>query len=197
MILKALAIFGSPRTDGNTDLLLKEAVRGMKEAGTKVDEIFLRDLKISPCLEDYTCAKCGVCDLRDDMDLIYPKLIEMDLFALASPVFFYAVSAHTKAFVDRCQCFWSSKYLLKKPIAGGKMRRGIFISVGGSRGVKIFDGPLLTIRYLFDVLDCELYKTLLYRQIDKKGEILHHPTALSEAYELGKGLIAAASPPSG
>ena len=124
------------------------------------------------------------------MEKVYPRLIEMDCFVLASPIFFYAVSAYTKAFIDRCQCFWAGKYLLKKPIAGGKKRKGAFIAVGGSKGQKVFDGPLLTIKYLFDVLDCELFKTLLYREVDKKGDILNHPTALNDAYLMGKELIA-------
>ncbi|HUT84075.1 MAG TPA: flavodoxin family protein [Thermodesulfobacteriota bacterium] len=190
MIIKALAIYGSPRKGGNTDLLLNETVKGMKEAGAQVDEIFLREMKFSPCLELYACENDGRCAIKDDMEKVYPKLIEMDCLALASPIFFYAVSAHTKAFIDRCQCFWTGKYLLKKPIAGGKKRKGVFIAVGGSKGQKIFDGPLLTIKYLFDVLDCELFKTLLYREVDRKGDILDHPTALSDAYLLGKELIA-------
>jgi multimeric flavodoxin WrbA len=189
VIIKALAIYGSPRKGGNTDLLLNETVKGMKEAGAQVDEIFLREMKFSPCLELYACENDGRCAIKDDMEKVYPKLIEMDCLALASPIFFYAVSAHTKAFIDRCQCFWTGKYLLKKPIAGGKKRKGAFIAVGGSKGQKIFDGPLLTIKYLFDVLDCELFKTLLYREVDRKGDILDHPTALKDAYLLGKELI--------
>jgi multimeric flavodoxin WrbA len=189
LIVKALAIYGSPRKGGNTDLLLNETVRGMIGAGAEVEEIFLRDLQFSPCLEIYGCEKDGRCVLKDDMEKVYPRLIGMDCLAIASPVFFYAVSAHTKAFIDRCQCFWAGKYLLKKPIAQGRMRKAVFIAVGGSKGEKIFDGPLLTIKYLFNVLDCELFKTLLYRQIDRKGDIAHHPSALKDAYELGKELI--------
>jgi multimeric flavodoxin WrbA len=192
--VKAVAIYGSPRRGGNTDLLLHETVKGMREAGAEVEEIFLREMRFSPCLEIYGCEKDGRCVIKDDMETVYPKLRELDCLVLASPIFFYAVSAHTKAFIDRCQCFWVGKYLLKKPITQGKMRRGVFIAVGGSKGQKIFDGPLLTIKYLFDVLDCELFKTLLYRQIDKKGDIVNHPGALNDAYELGKGLIASLAP---
>lgn len=196
MNVKALAIYGSPRKGGNTDLLLNETVKGMKKAGAQVEEIFLREMNFSPCLEIYGCEKDGRCVIKDDMEMVYPKLRELDCLVLASPIFFYAVSAHTKAFIDRCQCFWVGKYLLKKPIAKGKIRKGAFIAVGGSKGQKIFDGPLLTIKYLFDVLDCELFKTLLYKEIDKKGDILKHPTALSDAYLLGKELIGSLAPTS-
>ena len=194
MRFRALAIYGSPRNGGNTDLLLRESVKGMHDAGAEVEELFLREMKFSPCLEIYGCERDGRCVIKDDMEKVYPKLIEMDCLAFASPIFFYAVSAHAKAFIDRCQCFWAGKYLLKKPIAGGRKRKGLFIAVGGSRGEKIFEGPLLTIKYLFDVLDCTIDKTLLYREIDKKGDILNHPTALKEAYEAGKELILSLKP---
>lgn len=188
--MKVLGIFGSPRRDGNTDLLLKELLRGCREAGAEVEEIFLRQLKISPCLEIYACQRDGKCPIPDDMQSLYDKLAEADAIALASPIFFYAVSAHTKAFIDRCQAMWAKKYLLKQPISPNKPnRKGVFLAVGGSRGNKIFDGPLLTMKYFFDALDMIFYKSLLFPKIDKKGEILQHPTALAEAYALGKELV--------
>jgi multimeric flavodoxin WrbA len=188
--MKVLGIYGSPRRDGNTDLLLKELLRGCREAGAEVEEIFLRQLKISPCLEIYACKKEGKCPIPDDMQPLYDKLAEADAVALASPIFFYAVSAHTKAFIDRCQALWAKKYLLKQPISPNKPhRRGVFLAVGGSRGNKVFDGPLLTMKYFFDALDMIFYKSLLYQKIDEKGEIIKHPTALTEAYALGKELV--------
>ena len=187
--MRILGIHGSPRRGGNTELLLQELLRGCRDAGAEVEEIFLRDLKITPCLEIYACRKDGKCPIHDDMESLYPKLAEADVVALASPVFFYSVSAHAKAVIDRCQAMWAKKYLLKQPIAPGKPgRKGVFLSVGGSKGSKIFDGPLLTMKYFFDALDVIFYRSLLFRSIDAKGEILEHPTALAEAYALGKEL---------
>ena len=185
--MKVLAIFGSPRRGGNTEALLKEFLRGCREAQAETEEVYLRDLKITPCLEIYACRKDGQCPIRDDMQNLYPKIIDADILVLASPVFFYSVSAQAKAFIDRCQAFWSKKYLLKQPIAPGKQnRKGVFISAGGSQGEKVFDGALLTMKYFFDSVDMVFYKSLLYRGIDGKGDILRHPTAMAEAYGLGK-----------
>ncbi len=185
--MKVIGIYGSPRKGGNTDLLLRELLRGCRDAGAEVEEVFLRDLKITPCLEIYACRKDGRCPIRDDMQPLYPKLAEADVIALASPIFFYSVSAQAKALIDRCQAMWAQKYLLKRPISPGKpARRGIFLAVGGSRGSKIFDGSLLTMKYFFDALDMTLYRSLLYSKIDAQSEILDHPSALSEAYALGK-----------
>lgn len=124
------------------------------------------------------------------MQSLYPKLVEVDALALASPIFFYAVSAHAKAFIDRCQALWARKYLLKQPISPGKpRRRGVFLSVGGSKGSKVFDGPLMTAKYFFDALDMRFYRSLLFQRIDAKGDIIKHPTAMAEAYALGRELV--------
>ncbi len=187
--MKILAINGSPRRGGNTDLLLGEFVRGGRESGAEVEVILLRELKISPCLEIYACKENGECPIPDDMRGIYPKLVEADVVAVASPIFFYGVTAQTKAFIDRCQALWARKYILKKPIAAGRSRRrGVFLAIGGSKGSKIFEGVLLTMKYFFDALDVVFSRSLLYRSVDAKGQILEHPTALQEAYELGKEL---------
>jgi multimeric flavodoxin WrbA len=187
--MKVLGIHGSPRRGGNTELLLKELLRGCKAEGAEVEEVFLRELKISPCLEIYACKKDGQCPINDDMKSLYQKLVETDVLAVASPIFFYAVSAHLKAVIDRCQALWARKYILKQPVSPDKPhRKGVFLAVGGSKGSKIFDGPLLTIKYFFDALDMTFYRSLLFKEIDAKGEILGHPTAMAEAYSLGKEL---------
>jgi len=185
--MKVLGIYGSPRRGGNTEALLKEFLRGCRESQAETEEIFLRDLKITPCLEIYACRKEGMCPIRDDMQNLYAKIVDADILALASPVFFYSVSAQAKAFIDRCQAFWSKKYLLKQPVSPGKKdRRGVFIAVGGSQGGKVFDGALMTMKYFFDAVDMIFSKSLLHRGIDEKGDILNHPAALAEARELGK-----------
>ena len=61
-----VAVYGSPRRKGNTSALLKKAVEGARDAGAEVDEIVLRDYKISPCLEIYGCKKDGECAIQDD-----------------------------------------------------------------------------------------------------------------------------------
>jgi len=112
--MKLLAISCSPRRDGNTELMLKEATRGASEAGAEVEFIRLRDLEISSCLECLSCHKDGRCVVRDDMQTLYPKLIEMDGLIFGSPIFFMGITAWGKAFVDRCQPFWAMKYVLKR-----------------------------------------------------------------------------------
>jgi len=192
-ILHILSIYGSPRRKGNTSLLLKEAVQGAREAGAEVEEVVLRDLNMSPCLEIYGCKKNGRCVIQDDFQSIYDKLLSCQGLMLASPIFFYTVSAHTKILMDRCQSLWVKRYWLERAVRGqgGPRRKGLFISVGATKGKKLFDGTLLTVRYFFDVLEVQLSRSLLYRGLDFEGDVLKHPEYLQEAYQAGKELVQA------
>jgi len=188
-----LAIYGSPRRKGNTSLLLKQAVKGAREQGADVEEVFLRDLKMSPCLEIYGCKKDGRCVIHDDFQSIYDKLLSCHGIMLASPIFFYTVSSHTKILMDRCQSLWVKRYLLEKAVRGEgeRARKGLFISVGATSGKRLFEGTQLTVRYFFDVCDAELWRYLLYRSLDFEGDVLNHPEYLQEAYQAGKELAQA------
>lgn len=185
--MKVLGIMGSPRIKGNTDLLLDEALRGVKESGAEVEKIIVDKLKIAPCREYYGCLNDGNCVIRDDMDDVYPKIIDTDIIIVASPIFFYTVSAQLMLLISRCQSLWARKYVLKNldiPI-----KKGAFISVGATKGEKLFDGPKLTIKYFFQAINADYAEELLIRGVDKRGEIKEHPASLTDAYELGKKMV--------
>jgi multimeric flavodoxin WrbA len=186
-----IAIYGSPRRKGNTALLLKKAVEGAVEAGAEVEEIVLRDLRISPCLEIYGCKKNGRCVIQDDFQGVYDKALACQGLMLASPIFFYTVSAHTKTLMDRFQSLWVKKYWIDKRPFGERefSKKGLFISVGATKGKRLFEGTLLTVRYFFEVLDMELWRSLLYRSLDFEGDVLNHPIYLEEARKAGKELV--------
>ncbi len=189
-MVKIIALYGSPRRDGNSSTLLQQAVAGARQEGAEVEEVILRDYKISPCMEIYACIKNGECAIRDDFPKILEKLESSTGIMLASPIFFYTVSAHTKIFMDRCQSLWVRKYWIEKQPFGKEptTRKGLFISVGATGGKKLFDGALLTVKYFFDVLNAGLWKTVLCRGVDRKGEIDAHADYLTEAFEAGREL---------
>jgi len=188
-----LAIYGSPRRKGNTSLLLREAVAGAKEGGAKVEEVILRDLKISPCLEIYGCKETGRCVIKDDFQALYDQILKCRGLILASPIFFYTVSAHTKILMDRCQSLWVKRYWVEKAPFGRKdfARKGLFISAGATGGKRLFEGTLLTVRYFFDAIDAELWRSLLYRGLDFEGDVLKNPRYLEEARRAGEELAMA------
>jgi multimeric flavodoxin WrbA len=125
--------------------------------------------------------------------MVRDKILHTQGLILASPVFFYSVSSHTKILMDRFQSLWVKKYWVDKTPQGQKTnnRSGLFISVGATKGKKLFDGMLLSVRYFFDVLDMELWKALLYRQLDFQDDVLKHPEYLEEAYTAGKAFAEA------
>jgi len=182
-----VAIYGSPRRNGNTATLLKKAVSGAHDAGATVNEFVLRDLKISPCLEIYGCKQQGKCVIQDDFQKVIGQILKAQGLIIASPIFFYAVSAHTKALMERCQSLWVKQHWIDKTPRSSRnfRRRGIFISVGATQGKKLFDGAILSMRYFMDTLDMKLEKSLCYRGLDFEGDILNHSNYLDEAYAAG------------
>jgi multimeric flavodoxin WrbA len=182
---------GSPRMKSNTDLLLDEALAGARSRQAGVEKIAVDKLKISPCREYYGCLRDGNCVIRDEMDDIYPRLLSADAIIIASPIFFYAVSAQLLAFISRCQALWARKYVLKN--LDIPSRKGALIAVGATRGANLFEGPILTIRYFFKAINVEYTDELLIRGVDKRGEIKEHPAALADARELGKRLVSPAT----
>jgi len=193
-----LAIYGSPRRKGNTSLLLQKAVEGARAAGAQVAEIVLRDLKMSPCLEIYGCKHTGRCVIKDDFQSVYDQLSQCQGLILASPIFFYTVSSHTKMLMDRCQSFWVKKYWIQKNATDRRnlIKKGLFISVGATNGKRLFEGALLTVRYFLETLDMGLWRSLLYRGLDFEGDVLKHPEYLEEAYSSGRELVEALTPKS-
>ncbi len=188
--MKVLGIMGSPRIKSNTDLLLDEALKGAKNEGAEVEKIVVDKLKIAPCKEYLGCFKDGNCVIRDDMDEIYPKLLEADAVIIASPMFFYGLSAQAKALIDRCQALWARKYVLKQSLPNGG-RKGAFIAVGATKGKRLFEGAILTVKYFFEAIGVEYADELLVRGVDARGEIKERPTALADAFELGKRMAQA------
>ncbi len=188
--MRTIAFLGSPRKDGNTELLLKEAIRGVEEtSGGDVAIFNLNLMNIKPCQDCGGCEKTGECILDDDMMKIYPEIRTADRIIFASPIFFFGLSAQSKAMIDRCQSFWCEKYLLKKPIPPGEYgRKGLLIVVGGMRkevGVECGDA---TAKAFFRTVSVSEHKVLSFLGVDAKGAILNHPTGLKDAFEAGKTL---------
>jgi multimeric flavodoxin WrbA len=187
--MKVLGIMGSPRRQSNTEILLDKALEGAREAGAEVEKVLVSKLKISPCLEIYACRKDGDCAIKDDMQSLYEKLLEADHIIFASPIFFYGITSQAKAIIDRCQALWARKHVLGIGKEDKRLRRGVFISIGATRGKKLFDGAVLTVKYFFDAVGVKYSGDLLIREIDNKGQIGEHPAALEDAFRLGQELV--------
>ena len=103
MAKRILILSSSPRKGGNSDTLCDEFLRGAKEAGNDVEKIFLRDKKINYCTG---CSTCSLhhkpCPQKDDAAEIIDKMVAADVIVMATPVYFYTMSAQMKTLIDRC-----------------------------------------------------------------------------------------------
>jgi multimeric flavodoxin WrbA len=187
--MKVLGIMGSPRRQSNTEILLDKALEGAREAGAEVEKVLVSKLKISPCLEISACRKDGNCVIKDDMQVLYKKLLETDHIIFASPIFFYGITSQAKAIIDRCQALWVRTHVLGMGKEDKRERRGVFISVGATRGKKLFDGAVLTVKYFFDAIGVKYSGDLLVRGIDNKAQIGEYPAAVEDAFRLGQELV--------
>ena len=190
---KIVAIYGSPRKQGNTARLLDQAVEGARQGGARVETIRLSRLKMSPCLEIYGCKADGRCVIKDDFQAVYDSLLECSGLMLASPIFFYSVSAQVKIMMDRCQSLWVKKYWIGGAKFGQKnyCRKGLFIAVGATHGEKLFQGAQACVRYFYDVLDMEPWRDLYFRGLDAADDVLAHPEYLGQCRQAGLELAQA------
>lgn len=107
MTKKILILSGSPRVNGNSEMLCDAFAKGALAAGHQVEKIRVADKKITPCSACYHCKNSnGHCVYQDDMTEILQKMIDADVLVLSSPVYFYSVTAQLKALIDRTVARW-------------------------------------------------------------------------------------------
>ena len=103
---KILAIVGSPRIGGNTDVLVNEVLAGAEEKGAALDKVYLSRSAIGPCHACDACEGTGVCFQRDDMDGILQKMEASDIWVLGTPIYWWGATAQFKLFLDRWYGPW-------------------------------------------------------------------------------------------
>ena len=171
--MKVLIVSSSPRKEGNSDALCDRFAKGASEAGHEVEKIMLRDKKIFPC---NACMETHTCAIKDDMADIFPKLLKADVILLASPVYFYSVSAQMKALIDRC-------LVDHKSLAG---KQFYFIITAADPQREASEGTLAALRGFIRCLPDAQEKGIIYGMGTwDKGDVYRHPS-YEQAYEMGK-----------
>ena len=184
-----LGIYGSPRKGGNTDLLLDAALEAARDAGAETEAVYCRCLKMTGCIACGGCDETGQCVLDDDMQKVYPLIARAGAVLLASPVYFYGPPAQAKALIDRSQACWSGRVLKKTTPEARKSYdsgRGYLITVGATKGPRMFSCMELTARYFYDALDMTWEGGLLIPGVEAKGQIASDPASLEKARALGR-----------
>ena len=182
-----LAIKGSPRANGNTDLLVDAAAKGASEAGHRVTVIKPREMDFVGCVACGGCHRDGTCHVKDAMQDIFALLDGSRHIIVGSPVFFMGIPWKLKGLIDRCQLYWARKFVLHVP-SGRRSPGGniLPLMVGGTDYRTLFDASTLVLRSWAATLEMKLMPGLALRNIDAKGEILKHPDLLSQATEMGR-----------
>jgi arsenate reductase (thioredoxin) len=185
-----LGFQGSPRKKGNTAFLLTNFMQAIEKLGAQTRIIEVTQKNIIPCKEYVVCERKGYCPIDDDVKTeIYPLIRQAEVVVLATPIFFFNMSAQLKALVDRCQLFWARKYKLKLTDPAKKTKRGFFLAVGASKGKSLFDGLQLTAKYFFDAIDARYEGSLTYREIEGPKDMAKHPKVLTDIEKAAVDLI--------
>jgi multimeric flavodoxin WrbA len=187
MSSKLVVLLGSPRKKGNSSTLAQQVIAGAEAAGAAVESFWLHGMDIAPCNACDACLKTRdpACVIDDDMQLIYPKLQEADVIVLASPVYWFTVSAQAKLFMDRCYAFEGPG---RNALAD---KRFAFILAYGDSD-PFNSGAVNALRTFQDgmaYIGAQIAGTV-YGSASKPGEIAQQEALMDKAYRLGQRLAA-------
>lgn len=189
--MRVLGLLGGPRRGGNAEVLLDAALEGARSQETEVEKLVVAEFDIAPCDGLRHCVESeGICHLRDDMDLVYPKLRALDALIVATPTYFMGVPAQLKALIDRCQALWVIKHQLRRPVARpGPPRPGILIINAHYKRRSIYRPALSEVKALFNTVEVRFSGDYFFGGVDEPGEIMERPGALDEAFAAGAALV--------
>lgn len=177
--MKILALNGSARKKGNTDILIDQILKGTKEKGHKSEKLYLYDYQILPCTDCRDCKKGDyVCSLDDEMRKIYPKIEKADLIIFGAPNYWNGPPAKMKLLIDRMRPFVPSLKL--------KGKKWAVVSPSGE-GPKSSRLLVDMLRLSCDYLGMKFAGKILVKAYEK-GEILKNQKALKKAFEFGRSL---------
>ena len=173
---KVLILSGSPRKNGNSDMLCDEFMRGAVEAGNEVEKIRVAEKKIDYCSGCYYCKKSGgVCAKKDDMAEVLQKMIDADVIVLASPVYFYSIDAQLKTLIDRTVARWTEV----------KDKEFYYIATSADEEQAAQERTIECFRGYADCVEGAVEKGIVYATgVYEKGEIKDTPF-MKQAYEMG------------
>lgn len=175
---KVLILSGSPRKNGNSDLLCNEFMRGAVDSGNQVEKIRVAEKKIGFCLGCYACKDSGKCAIEDDMAEVLQKIIDADVIVLASPVYFYSIDAQLKAVIDRTVARWLEV----------KDKEFYYIVTAADEEIISAQTTLACFRGYADCVEGAIEKGVICGMgVYEKGEI-KNTDAYLKAYEMGKSV---------
>ncbi|QLH74340.1 MAG: flavodoxin family protein [Methanomassiliicoccales archaeon] len=175
-----VALNGSPREKGNTEILIETALGAARVIGAETMRLDIAKLRIEGCRECDGCREKGHCVIEDDMAMVYDLIEKADSLIVATPIFFSGPSSQLKKAIDRCQCIWVSG-----PIRKG--RRAAIFAVGADPKAN-FRNTVSEVRSFLNTIGFRSDFELLVPSVFKKGEINERKEALERAADIGREL---------
>ncbi|MCI8770055.1 MAG: DUF3781 domain-containing protein [Lachnospiraceae bacterium] len=171
-----VVLTGSMRKGGNTDLLAQAFAEGAGNSNI-VEIVSVADYKVNPCIGCNSCftREGNQCFQKDDMTEIYTKLKVADIVVVASPVYFYGISAELKAIIDRLHTPMRNEFRVKKLA---------LLLVGAATLPELFDAIKLQYQLVLNFFHLDNAGMVLVRGVKDIGDI-KGTRALEEAYHLG------------
>jgi multimeric flavodoxin WrbA len=186
---KVTILIGSPRKDGSTAILAREAIKGLIEKGVETELIFLNDLNFRDCQACYFCKKHDVaaCSVNDDMQTIHQLIQESDGLIIATPIYFAGVTAQTKAWLDRLFPYISMDLSPKLPAS----KKVSFIFTQNQPDARLFEIPICTFMQVVGLTGLYAKDHLLAYDLDAgiKPSVTEKKEFMEKAYRIGKDLL--------
>jgi multimeric flavodoxin WrbA len=176
--MKVVAIVGSPHAKGNTSYLTDVALKELAKQGIETEKIMLGQYAVGPCLAHDGCGTFTICQVKDDAPGIIEKFNTADAVILASPVYFYDVTAQMKAFIDRNFFTFTHDGKKKAKYAG-------LIAIGGGGGA---DETIKTLQAFAGLPDKDCFIVSGYHGDSSAKD---SPALVKQASEMGRKLAAA------
>ncbi|MCB2293332.1 flavodoxin family protein [Clostridium algoriphilum] len=190
--MKVLGIVGSKRKNGNTAYLVQQALHAIESKDVETELVFLGDYNIKGCTGCEGCKDTCKCVIMDDMQKIYPLIINSDAIILGSPTYFYNITSDMKAFIERLYCFqifdknersvWSSV----NEVLGGKYASVIAICEQNNEEDMGFTAEAM--KKPLEGLGYRVLSTVKVLNLFKKGEALQDRIALEQVIMAGQKL---------
>lgn len=176
---KVLILSGSPRKDGNSDILCNEFMKGAQEADNQVEKIRISTKKVTPCSACYYCKNHhGECIHHDDMKKILEKMIAADVLVLASPVYFYSIDAQMKTVIDRTLARWTEV----------KNKEFYYIVTMADEDLHSADTTLACFRGYADCVEGSVEKGVLIGNGVYEPGTVKATEVMKKAYEMGRSI---------
>lgn len=182
--MRVLGIVGSPRPNGNTDILVDEVLSGVRSAGGTIDKIYISDFDVRPCQSCMVCKGGQGCPQEDQFAEIASRVEKAEAVILGSPVYWNCVTAQMKVFMDRCFKFLNDRF--ESSLAG---KKGAFVVACGAPEESMTSLTKVVMHDFLKFNGIEVIGDLAATGVSEKGDVLKKEEAMTRAFQLGRKFL--------